>query len=81
MLPPRLLLTALVIGSAASMLTACQSTTASSKSAASPDAVASKEVRQTNSSDFAADTHRTYNPQTGDFEQNPPWGKRSNKTE
>ena len=81
MLPPRLLLTALIIGSAASLLTACQSTTASRSHTTSSDAVASKEVQPTNSSDFAADTHRTYNPQTGDFEQNPPWGKRSNKTE
>jgi hypothetical protein len=28
---------------------------------------------------FAQKTHRTYNPQTGSFEQSPPWGKQSNK--
>jgi hypothetical protein len=31
------------------------------------------------SDDFAQKTHRTYNPQTGSFEQSPPWGKQSNK--
>ena len=30
--------------------------------------------------DFGDKTHRTYNPQTGSFEQSPPWGKQSNKT-
>jgi hypothetical protein len=29
---------------------------------------------------FAEKTHRTYNPQTGAFEQSPPWGKQSNKS-
>jgi hypothetical protein len=29
--------------------------------------------------DFAEKTHRTYNPETGTFEQSPPWGKESNK--
>jgi hypothetical protein len=30
--------------------------------------------------DFAEKTHRTYNPETGTFEQSPPWGKQSNKS-
>jgi hypothetical protein len=30
--------------------------------------------------DFARKTHRTYNPETGSFEQSPPWGKQSNKS-
>ena len=30
--------------------------------------------------DFAQKTHRTYNPETGSFEQSPPWGKQSNKS-
>ena len=30
---------------------------------------------------FAQKTHRTYNPQTGTFEQSPPWGKQSNKAD
>ncbi len=30
--------------------------------------------------DFAEKTHRTYNPETGSFEQSPPWGKQSNKS-
>jgi len=29
---------------------------------------------------FAQKTHRTFNPQTGSFEQSPPWGKQSNKS-
>ena len=29
---------------------------------------------------FAEKTHRTYNPETGTFEQSPPWGKQSNKS-
>jgi hypothetical protein len=29
---------------------------------------------------FAEKTHRTYNPETGSFEQSPPWGKQSNKS-
>jgi len=28
---------------------------------------------------FAGKTHRTYNPETGAFEQSPPYGKQSNK--
>ena len=31
--------------------------------------------------DFAEKTHRTYNPETGSFEQSPPWGKQSNKSD
>ena len=31
--------------------------------------------------DFAQQTHRTYNPETGTFEQSPPWGKQSNKSD
>jgi len=31
--------------------------------------------------DFAEKTHRTYNPQTGSFEQTPPFGKQSNKSD
>jgi outer membrane biogenesis lipoprotein LolB len=31
--------------------------------------------------DFAEKTHRTYNPETGTFEQSPPWGKESNKSD
>ena len=31
--------------------------------------------------DFAQKTHRIYNPETGSFEQSPPWGKQSNKSE
>jgi hypothetical protein len=31
--------------------------------------------------DFAEKTHRTYNPQTGSFEQSPPYGKQSNKSD
>jgi len=30
--------------------------------------------------DFAQKTHRTYNPETGTFEQSPPWGKQGNKS-
>ena len=30
--------------------------------------------------DFAQKTHRTYNPETGSFEQSPPFGKQSNKS-
>jgi hypothetical protein len=30
--------------------------------------------------DFAQKTHRTFNPETGSFEQSPPWGKQSNKS-
>jgi len=30
--------------------------------------------------DFEQKTHRTYNPETGSFEQSPPWGKQSNKS-
>jgi hypothetical protein len=30
---------------------------------------------------FAEKTHRTYNPETGSFEQSPPWGKQSNKSD
>jgi len=33
----------------------------------------------THRDDFAEKTHRTYNPQTGSFEQTPPWGKQGNK--
>jgi hypothetical protein len=29
--------------------------------------------------DFAEKTHRTYNPETGSFEQSPPFGKQGNK--
>ena len=29
--------------------------------------------------DFAEKTHRTYNPQTGTWEQSPPFGKQYNK--
>ena len=29
--------------------------------------------------EFNAETHREYNPETGSFEQNPPFGKQSNK--
>ncbi len=29
---------------------------------------------------FGEKTHRTYNPETGSFEQSPPWGKQSNKS-
>jgi len=29
--------------------------------------------------DFGEKTHRTYNPETGGFEQSPPWGKQGNK--
>jgi hypothetical protein len=28
---------------------------------------------------FSEKTHRTYNPETGTFEQSPPWGKQGNK--
>ena len=28
---------------------------------------------------FPEKTHRTYNPETGTFEQSPPWGKQGNK--
>jgi hypothetical protein len=31
--------------------------------------------------DFAEKTHRTYNPQTGSFEQSPPYGKQGNKSD
>jgi len=31
--------------------------------------------------DFTEKTHRTYNPQTGTFEQSPPYGKQGNKDE
>ncbi len=31
--------------------------------------------------DFDAKTHRTYNPETGTFEQSPPWGKQGNKSD
>jgi hypothetical protein len=30
---------------------------------------------------FHEKTHRTYNPETGSFEQSPPWGKQSNKSD
>jgi len=30
---------------------------------------------------FSQDTHRTYNPETGTFEQSPPFGKQSNKAD
>jgi hypothetical protein len=30
--------------------------------------------------EFDQNTHRTYNPQTGSFEQSPPFGKQSNKS-
>jgi hypothetical protein len=30
---------------------------------------------------FDEKTHRTYNPETGSFEQSPPWGKQSNKSD
>ena len=30
---------------------------------------------------FAQKTHRTYNPETGSYEQSPPWGKQSNKSD
>jgi hypothetical protein len=33
------------------------------------------------SDDFAQKTHRTYNPETGSFEQSPPWGKQGNKSD
>jgi outer membrane biogenesis lipoprotein LolB len=33
------------------------------------------------SSTFPEKTHRTYNPQTGTFEQSPPWGKQGNKSD
>jgi hypothetical protein len=28
---------------------------------------------------FVEETHRSYNPETGSFEQSPPFGKQSNK--
>jgi hypothetical protein len=31
--------------------------------------------------DFAQRTHRTYNPETRTWEQSPPWGKQSNKSD
>ena len=31
--------------------------------------------------DFNAKTHREYNPETGGFEQSPPWGKQSDKSD
>jgi hypothetical protein len=31
--------------------------------------------------DFSKKTHRTYNPETGSWEQSPPWGKQSNKSD
>jgi len=31
--------------------------------------------------DFAEKTRRTYNPQTGSWEQSPPFGKQSNKSD
>ncbi len=31
--------------------------------------------------DFAEKTHRTYNPETGSFEQSPPYGKQGNKSD
>jgi hypothetical protein len=36
---------------------------------------------QPHKDDFAQKTHRTYNPETGTFEQAPPWGKESNKAD
>jgi hypothetical protein len=33
------------------------------------------------SNTFNQTTHRTYNPETGSFEQSPPFGKQSNKSE
>jgi hypothetical protein len=36
---------------------------------------------QKHSDDFDQKTHRTYNPETGTFEQTPPWGKQSNKSD
>lgn len=33
------------------------------------------------SDDFAQKTHRTYNPETGTWEQSPPFGKESNKSD
>jgi hypothetical protein len=30
---------------------------------------------------FGEKTHRTYNPETGTFEQSPPFGKQSNKSD
>ncbi len=30
---------------------------------------------------FVEKTHRTYNPETGSFEQSPPFGKQSNKSD
>jgi hypothetical protein len=33
------------------------------------------------SDNFAEKTHRTYNPETGSFEQSPPYGKQSNKSD
>jgi outer membrane biogenesis lipoprotein LolB len=30
---------------------------------------------------FTEKTHRTYNPETGSFEQSPPWGKQSNNSD
>jgi hypothetical protein len=36
---------------------------------------------QPHKDDFAQKTHRTYNPQTGTFEQSPPFGKESNKSD
>jgi hypothetical protein len=31
--------------------------------------------------DFDQKTHRTFNPETGSFEQTPPFGKQSNKSD
>jgi predicted component of type VI protein secretion system len=31
--------------------------------------------------DFQQKTHRTFNPETGSFEQSPPYGKQSNKSD
>jgi hypothetical protein len=31
--------------------------------------------------DFSQSTHRTYNPETGTWEQSPPWGKEGNKSD
>jgi hypothetical protein len=31
--------------------------------------------------DFTEKTHRTYNPETGSFEQTPPFGKQGNKSD
>ncbi len=41
---------------------------------------ACQSTRSHHQNDFPEKTHRTYNPETGSFEQSPPFGKQGNKS-